>query len=389
MSSTEFAVSQVTDEETLQEVYRLRYDIFTADQAKFVSVADHDRRTLIDDLDAASEHYAVKRQGDVVASLRMHYRADMMSEAMIENLALADFAHIDRDKMSFSGRLFVLAAHRRTRALILLLQNCYRVARERGAKLDVIFCNPHLVSLYEQLGYRRYRDCFEDTNLGFQVPLVMIYDDLAHFEAVRSPFLSVARNFPAGSDLADWFKEIFPEYGHFVSPITAGAERFMEIMSEKICDTDSGLLHGMDPEERDVLIASTMHLEVAAGTRVIRKGDFGKELYLILDGVAEARLPRERGDVVLATFGNGDIFGEMALISARPRSADVVARTPLEVIYFDDDKLGRLVKFQPAIAAKLLYNLSRILTQRLENTTHQVLDLKEGELSGSEALSAL
>jgi len=370
-------------------MYRLRYDIFTKDQSKFVAVADHDQKTLVDSLDAVSEHFAVRRRGEFVASLRMLYGADRMSQEMARNLALAQFAHIDPGKISFTGRLFVLSAYRRSRALFLLLQHCYRIARERDTKLDFIFCNPHLVSMYEQLGYRRYGDCFEDPNLGFQVPLILIVEDVAHLEAIRSPFLSEAGKYPSDSRLADWFKTTFPEYDHFVSPISVGADRFMELMSDKLNDADVGLLRGMDQDERESLIAATRHLEVGAGTRVIRKGDFGKELYLILDGVAEARLPQKRDSLVLATFGRGDIFGDMALVSARPRSADVVAQTPLEVMYFDDDNLNRLVKMQPALAAKLLYNLSRILAQRLENTSHQALHFSEDLQAQGEALLGL
>jgi CRP-like cAMP-binding protein len=246
------------------------------------------------------------------------------------------------------------------------------VSRERGTRVDFIFCNPHLVRMYEQLGYRRYRPYFEDHNLGFQIPLVLIVGDSVHLKSVRSPLYLVGRKLSSDAGLADWFEQTFPEYRSFVSPHAVGAERFMEIMSDKVSQRDVGLMCGLDEAERNSLIAATTHLELPAGTKLIRKGDLGKELYLILDGVAEVRAPGEDGGVLLATLGRGNLFGDMSLLTSRPRSADVIAQTELEVIFFDDDTLNKLVKTQPTLAAKLLHNLCRTLAERLEATSTQL-----------------
>jgi CRP-like cAMP-binding protein/predicted GNAT family N-acyltransferase len=371
MSDTDFQVSCVTADADRERLYRLRYDIFTKEQSKYVGIADHGRKMLMDGLDPVAEHFAVSRQSEPVASLRILYGADKATPAMVRNLSLDKFGHLEPDEVSFCGRLFVLPAYRGSTALFHLIQHCYRASRERGTRIDFIFCNPHLVRMYEQLGYRRYRPYFEDPNLGFQIPLVLIVGDTDHFKAVRSPLQMTARKLPSDAALAHWFKQTFPEYRSFVSPLTVGAGRFMEIMSGKISG-DVGLMSGLDEAERNLLVAATTHLEVAAGTKLIRKGDLGKELYLILEGVAEVRASREDGDLLLATLGRGDVFGEMSLLTTRPRSAEVIAQTGLEVIFFDDDTLNKLMKVQPALAAKLLHNLCRTLAERLETTSGQL-----------------
>jgi CRP-like cAMP-binding protein/predicted GNAT family N-acyltransferase len=372
MTGSEFQVSRIMGEADREQLYRLRYDIFTKEQSKYVAIADHGRKMLVDALDPVAEHFAVSHQGDLVASLRILYGADKATPAMIQNLSLDKFGHLVPEHVAFCGRLFVLPAYRRSAALFALVQHCYRASRERGARIDFIFCNPHLVRMYEQLGYRRYRPYFEDPNLGFQIPLVLITGDTDHFKTVRSPLNMIARKLPPDTDLSDWFEQAFPEYRSFVSPLTVGATRFMEIMSGKISQDDKGLMYGFDEAERNALVAATTHLEVAAGTKLIRKGDLGKELFLILQGVAEVRSPKEDGNLLLATLGQGDVFGEMSLLTSRPRSADVIAQTEIEVIFLDDDSLNKLVKVQPALAAKLLQNLCRTLAERLETTSSQL-----------------
>ena len=63
-----------------------------------------------------------------------------------------------------------------------------------------------------------------------------------------------------------------------------------------------------------------------AGETIIRKGDLGKEFFLVSDGEVEVI----RADQEVALLGPGDFFGEVALISGEPRNATVVARNAVD-----------------------------------------------------------
>jgi len=64
------------------------------------------------------------------------------------------------------------------------------------------------------------------------------------------------------------------------------------------------------------------------GQQVIRDGDRGDELFIMLSGQVKVL----KGEAVLSSLGRGEHFGEMALIRSQPRSADVVAESRSEIL---------------------------------------------------------
>ena len=74
----------------------------------------------------------------------------------------------------------------------------------------------------------------------------------------------------------------------------------------------------------------------AMGATVVRRGDPGKVLHVIVEGAVAVRLRSPAGvELTLATLGPGEFFGEMALLTGEPISADVVASTPTSVLSLD------------------------------------------------------
>ncbi len=89
-------------------------------------------------------------------------------------------------------------------------------------------------------------------------------------------------------------------------------------------------------------------------TTVARQGDRGDAFYVILDG--RARVTRRGRSAT--RLGNGDHFGEMALIDRGMRSATVVAETDLTALRIGHAAFLKLIRNEPGIALLLLQSLS-------------------------------
>jgi CRP-like cAMP-binding protein len=90
------------------------------------------------------------------------------------------------------------------------------------------------------------------------------------------------------------------------------------------------------------------------GHTIIAEGDSGAGFQLILEG--EARVVRSGRTVV--RLGPGEFFGEMALIDEGPRTADVIAATPMTTLGISGWDFRPLVQRRPEMAWKLLVHLT-------------------------------
>ena len=89
----------------------------------------------------------------------------------------------------------------------------------------------------------------------------------------------------------------------------------------------------------------------AAGEHVVRRGDAGDAAYVIVDGHASV-IGRE-GEP-LREFGPGDLFGELALLATCPRTADVVARTELDLMVLDRDTFRSQLRTDPQAGERMV-----------------------------------
>jgi CRP/FNR family transcriptional regulator, cyclic AMP receptor protein len=118
-------------------------------------------------------------------------------------------------------------------------------------------------------------------------------------------------------------------------------------------------------------------VSLKAGKSIFKEGDFGKSMYIVLEGMVEIYVVRNEVETNLAKMGQGDFFGEMALFRDKPRSANarVISDIRLAVI----ESKAQLEKFlldNPLFASKMV----TIMATRLANT-NDLLFAKISELS--------
>ena len=116
--------------------------------------------------------------------------------------------------------------------------------------------------------------------------------------------------------------------------------------------------------ELEVLASSADECDLPSGHVLMWQGDPGAEAFLILSGRAEVATAGE----VIATVGPGEIVGEMALIDRLPRTATVVATTPVRALVIGRRHMAALVD-QPGVARGLL----EVLTARLRSADAELI----------------
>jgi serine/threonine protein phosphatase PrpC/CRP-like cAMP-binding protein len=109
------------------------------------------------------------------------------------------------------------------------------------------------------------------------------------------------------------------------------------------------------------------------GQQVIRDGDRGDELFIMLSGLVKVL----KGEAVLSTLGRGEHFGEMALIRSQPRSADVVAESKSEILAIKRSDFFEILRTEHEMAVKLLWQFLGVLADRLDRTSKDLRSARE------------
>jgi CRP-like cAMP-binding protein len=108
------------------------------------------------------------------------------------------------------------------------------------------------------------------------------------------------------------------------------------------------------------------------GQIVFREGDSSDTCYIVRSGRARAVREHSGGrTITLATFGPGDIFGELALFEDERRSATVEASEPTSVVAVLGPDMRRLMVEHPSISARLVIALGRRLRETNERLSRQ------------------
>jgi len=108
--------------------------------------------------------------------------------------------------------------------------------------------------------------------------------------------------------------------------------------------------------------------EFPEGTVLFGEGQPGHVMYIVITGEIEIRRRVGDSERVLAVLGAGEFFGEMAILSGRPRSATAVARSAARLLVIDGTTFEAMLRARPEIALRLV----KALAGRLERTNQHV-----------------
>ncbi len=109
----------------------------------------------------------------------------------------------------------------------------------------------------------------------------------------------------------------------------------------------------LEPAELESLSSACERLHFGRGEFVVRQGDPGDALYVVLTGVARVTLRTDGAEREVARLASGEFFGEMALLTGEPRSASVTAAEDLVVLVIHKDALQDVLLRRPALVQEM------------------------------------
>ncbi len=131
------------------------------------------------------------------------------------------------------------------------------------------------------------------------------------------------------------------------------------------------LLAGLSTSQCRIFAQMAGVQRIKAGQELSRTGEEGNEMYLVIDGLLEASVETPMGRVVLGRFSRGDLLGEVGFYTAR-RSASLAVLENTHLLRLTQESFERLDRRSPRISAVLYRNLSRIMAERVINTTERI-----------------
>jgi len=137
----------------------------------------------------------------------------------------------------------------------------------------------------------------------------------------------------------------------------------------------------LDAKQLEILAREAKCESYLTGERVVRQGEPGEVLYVIVSGQADVRLEQGGLTSTVTTLSGGQFFGEMSLLTGEPRSATVVAATELSVVTVEKDGLMRIVEAD----RRLLEQIGEVVARRQAATAAAKAKLSRD----AEALSAI
>jgi CRP-like cAMP-binding protein len=109
----------------------------------------------------------------------------------------------------------------------------------------------------------------------------------------------------------------------------------------------------------------------ADGEVLCREGERGDHMYVIQAGRVEVVTSKDGTEIRLATLGEGDIIGEMAIFGQEPRSATVRAVGEVRALTVDRKNLLRRISEDPTMAFRVI----KLLTNRVRELNEDVVRL--------------
>ncbi len=350
--------------EDRETCYRLAYEVFYEEMGTMGDIADHEARRLCDDVIERAHLLWARSNGRIVGSLGILLGTEGFPPMFEDCFDIERYAAIvPRSRMAINVRFLVRPEFRATGVPFSLITAAARFQNDHQVQLSFADCQPHLLNLYQALGFRPCAPAFDQPGFGVMIPLVLIGGDHDHLRAVESPLQAQFEASEIADDVLAAARGLLPTDSPAVGAAVLGdvswADAY-EILSRQ--DGSAGVFEGLSEQEVQQLLEASQIISCGRDQQIVLEDQGTRTVYVVLDGEVEVRVD----DRPVARLGPGQPFGEIAFLLQARRTADVVARDDaVRVIALSERVLQRLIGSNSELAAKFLLNLSRTLALKV------------------------
>lgn len=356
------------DLKELDAIYRFRFQVYYGELGALLSDEIISTSQLKCPLDDIAYQYACFEHGRVVGCLRAVDLKDVhQDEELIAKYKLRDvIKEFGRDAIGFTGRLAVEEQFRKNSLVYRLMTRAADDARQRGIRLGFLDCSPHLLSLYEPFGCRRYAATYSDPVFGFKQPLLFMLRDKVGLTAIGSP-LALKTSYEDDPEIRTWYERNYSEYA---SPRTASllpGGAFSELTRCLLGRELSrlSLFRNLSSQEIDLVLKKSTVIHAKSGDVVTRPRLKEQFMFIVLSGRLETLQAGCRKDMLMP----GDVYGETEFLADPSRTAEVAVREDAELLIMPTEYLAQLIEKEVTVGRTLMKNLAIGLAIRLQKAS--------------------
>lgn len=197
---------------------------------------------------------------------------------------------------------------------------------------------------------------------------------------------------PSGQDMERYFKQVGLAQHEHRARIFPHLDAALEWVEDQILEEENverppaqpwelrelEVLRERKQETIAALEASTVIRKFKAGETIFATGAPGDEVYFIRRGSVRIFMPLAgRSAHHLATYGPGEVFGELAFVDRQPRSADAIAHSDTEAYVLTRERFDQLTAEHHKLALNLMEWIATVVASRLRRTDQELQWLKE------------
>lgn len=257
--------------------------------------------------------------------------------------------------------------HREEPIDVELKEGAARFALRKRARFVFSASDPSEVPVHQALGFRVCGPPGANRRSSNLVPIVLDLADLTHLESVRSPLAGLAAKVAEEGFLGD-------ERAPAAAPANATYDDATDVELDQNAvwrhifqlrrdarRSGAAFLSHIEKSELSGLLYGSHLMTYDKGDKLIRQGDQGRELFLILEGEVAAMKDRK----ILAFLTAGDVVGEIGFLLETQRTSDVVAFSSVRALKISASHLDDLLEKDATLAAHMSLGIAKALCRKL------------------------